>query len=116
MMLHKMGLHGDYFLPILEGKKQIEVRLYDEKRQKIKIGDLIEFTRVPEQNQVLIVQVMGIRKFATFKEMYQEIPFEDFGCKGWTLDEMLKGIYEIYSEEQEMKWGTVALTISYLEI
>ena len=42
-MLHKMKLNEDPFERIKNGTKTIEFRLFDEKRQQIKIGDQIEF-------------------------------------------------------------------------
>ena len=42
-MLHKMKLER-----IKNGTKPIEFRLYDEKRQQIKIGDKIEFSKLPD--------------------------------------------------------------------
>lgn len=70
-MIHKMGIYGEYFQSIMEGEKKVEVRLNDEKRRKIKIGDMIEFIKVPQQDETLKVQVTGIRKYDTFKEMYE---------------------------------------------
>ena len=43
-MIHEMNLHEDPFLLINAGYKTIEMRLYDEKRKKINVGDIIEFT------------------------------------------------------------------------
>jgi ASC-1-like (ASCH) protein len=113
-MVHKMGLYGEYFQSIIEGKKKVEVRLNDEKRRKIKVGDTIEFIKVPQQDETLKVQVTGIRKYETFKEMYENIPFKDFDCEGWTMKEMIDGTYEIYTPEQEKEWGALAITIKYL--
>ena len=110
-MIHKMGLYGEYFQSIIEGKKKVEVRLNDDKRRKIKVGDTIEFTKVPQQDETIRVQVMEIRKYTTFREMYEDIPFEDFDCKGWTMQEMIDGTYEIYTPKQEKEWGVLALTI-----
>mgnify|MGYP001642373722 CR=1 FL=1 len=42
-MLHEMKLQAEYYNFILNGTKRIEIRLNDEKRQKIKIGDSIKF-------------------------------------------------------------------------
>ena len=42
-MLHEMKLQNGPFNSIKNGKKTIELRLYDEKRQKVKIRDKIEF-------------------------------------------------------------------------
>lgn len=112
-MVHQMGLYGEYFDSIKEEKKMVEVRLNDEKRRKIKIGDTIEFIKVPERNETLRVQVAELRQYDTFKEMYEDIPFKYFDCEGWTLEEMIVGTYEIYTPEQEKQWGTLAITIKY---
>ncbi|MBF0987295.1 MAG: DUF3850 domain-containing protein, partial [Clostridiales bacterium] len=47
-MLHEMKLQAEYYNFILNGTKKIEIRLNDEKRQKIKIGDSIKFLKEPE--------------------------------------------------------------------
>ncbi|MCP3033050.1 ASCH domain-containing protein [Halobacillus sp. A1] len=112
-MIHQMGLYGEYFNSIKRGKKNIEVRLFDEKRRKIKVGDTIEFIKVPEQNETLKVQVTNLEFYHTFREMYEDIPFHDFDSEGWTMQEMIEGTYEIYTPEQEKKWGTLAITVKY---
>lgn len=108
-----MGLYGEYFNSIKEGKKKVEVRLNDEKRRKIKVGDTIEFIKVPEQDETMKVQVIDIKIYDTFQSMYKDIPFKDFDCEGWTMKEMIDGTYEIYSPEQEKEWGTLAIKIKY---
>lgn len=113
-MVHQMGLYGEYFKAIKEGKKTVEVRLNDEKRRKIKVGDTIEFIKVPEQNDTLQVKVTALRVYDSFKAMYEDIPFKNFDCEGWTMKEMIDGTYEIYTPAQEKEWGTLAITIKYL--
>lgn len=110
-MLHHMGIYDEYLTSIKEGKKTIEVRLNDDKRRKIKVGDTIEFIRIPEKNETFRVQVTKLRKYVTFEELYNDIPFKEFDCEGWTMKEMLDSTYEIYTPEQEIKWGTLAITI-----
>ena len=112
-IVHKMGLYGEYFKAIKEGKKTVEVRLNDENRRGIKVGDTIEFIKVPEQYETLKVQVTDLRKYDTFEEMYENIPFQDFDCEGWSMKDMVEGTYEIYTPEQEKQWGTLAITIKY---
>ena len=112
-MIHRMGLYSDYFQPITEGKKKVEVRLNDEKRRKIKEGDTIEFTKIPEQDETINVRVVELRHYHTFKEMYEDIPFEEFDCEGWTLEEMMDGTYEIYTPKQEKEWGVLAIKMIY---
>lgn len=47
-MIHRMKLNESPFERIKDGTKTIEFRLYDEKRRQIKIGDQIEFSKLPE--------------------------------------------------------------------
>nr|WP_285851446.1 ASCH domain-containing protein [Sporosarcina aquimarina] len=108
-----MGLFGEYFHAIKEGKKTVEVRLNDEKRRKIKVGDLIEFLKVPQQDEILRVQVLDLRSYDTFEKMYNDIPLKDFDCECWTMKQMIDGTNEIYTPEQEKEWGTLAFMINY---
>lgn len=114
-MQHTMGLYEIPFNSIKSGKKTVEVRLNDEKRRKISIGDSIKFTKVPESNETLTVEVLELREFLTFKEMYETIPASDFDTVGNPIDLMVQQTYEIYSPEQEKKWGTLAITIKLLK-
>ena len=50
-MEHEMKLQPEYYNFILNGTKRIEIRLFDEKRQQIKIGDTIKFLKEPELNE-----------------------------------------------------------------
>lgn len=114
-MIHTMGLYKEPMESIKSGRKTIEVRLNDEKRRKIKVGDIIEFIKVPEENDTLRVLVLELNKYDTFKDMYEAIPFMEFDCEGWTMDEMIEGTYEIYSPDQEKQWGALAITIKPIE-
>lgn len=46
MKTHEMNLQPKYFDFIKDGTKRIELRLYDEKRQLIRLGDIIEIHKV----------------------------------------------------------------------
>lgn len=48
------------FERIKNGTKTIEFRLYDEKRKQIKVGDKIEFSKPPDLQEKLIVDVLII--------------------------------------------------------
>lgn len=100
-MEHKMKLLPEPFELIKSGKKVIEVRLNDEKRQKVKIGDTIVFAKLPDLNEKLRVKVLGLLHYGTFEQLYRDIPFRLFGREGKTLEWMIKGTYEIYTKEQE---------------
>lgn len=109
--VHKMHLNKEPFEMIKSGEKKIEIRLNDEKRQKVKIGDTIIFSKLPDCNEKLEVKVTGLLHYATFREFYKDIPFGLFGREGKTLDWMLKGTYKIYDKEREEKYGALGIKI-----
>jgi ASC-1-like (ASCH) protein len=113
-MKHSMRLYEKPFKSIQEGKKIVEVRLNDEKRQKLQIGDMIEFVKIPKTGEMLKVEVIELCRYDTFEEMYQAIPFDLFDCKGSTMEEMINETFEIYTKEQEKQWGTLAIKIGVL--
>lgn len=108
-----MGLYGEYFHAIRERNKRVEVRLNDEKRRKIKVGDSIEFIKVTQQDEILEVEITELRSYDTFEEMYNDIPSKDLDCEGWTMKELIDGTYEIYTPQQEKEWGVLAIMIEY---
>lgn len=55
-MNHKMKLQPKYYDFILNGTKRIEIRLNDEKRRMIKVGDTITFYKEPLLNELLMLK------------------------------------------------------------
>lgn len=114
-MEHNMGLYETPFNSMKLGRKKVEVRLNDKKRRRIRVGDTIKFTKVPDNNETLTVEVMELREFLTFEEMYESIPKSDFDAVGGSIDEMVERTYRIYTPEKEKEWGTVAIKIKLLD-
>lgn len=108
-MLHKMKLNERPFENIKKGIKTIGFRLYDEKRQQIKVGDQIEFSKLPDLQEKLLVDVV---------ELYREDAFENLFRKLYNDEEEIKrktkSMYEIYSQEKEHKYGILGIKIKLL--
>ena len=64
MNIHQMNLQPAYFNFIKNGTKRIELRLYDEKRQKIGLGDVIEFSK--DDSESFKAEVIGLLRYANF--------------------------------------------------
>lgn len=109
-----MGLFEKHLENIKNGNKTIEVRLYDDKRKKIKIGDTIQFIKVPRDGKFIRAKVLDLTVFPSFKEMYENISAEEMGARGESIKEMVENTYEIYTPEQETRYGTIAIKIQYL--
>ncbi len=106
-----MGLYRKPFESMQSGRKQFEIRLCDEKRQRIAVGDRIVFTLQPDGTNQIHAEVVGLQKFADFEELYQAVPLSEIDCEGWTMAELLSSTYRIYSREQELQYGALAIKI-----
>ncbi len=108
-MTHKMKLDDVPFQNIKKGTKKIELRLNDEKRQKVKEKDLIEFTN-REKNEKITVKVEGIYKYPNFEELYKHFDKKDLG-----YDEREKAspkdMEKYYKKEEQDQYGVVAIKI-----
>ena len=108
-MLHKMKLKESPFERIKNGTKTIEFRLYDEKRRKVKIGDEIEFSKLPDLQEKLLVEVLDIYRAETFKDLFEKI-YTDKD----EIERKTKSMYQFYSKEQEKEYGVVGIKIALL--
>ena len=59
-----MNLQPKYFDFIKDGTKRIELRLYDEKRQSIQLGDIIEFAK--SEDEKFKAEVIGLLRYDSF--------------------------------------------------
>ena len=58
-MVHDLKLYEENFDKLKAGNKLREYRLYDEKRQLIKIGDIIRFIKLPNKDEFLYANVIN---------------------------------------------------------
>ena len=110
-MEHEMRLNPAPFRMIQSGEKTIELRLYDEKRRKIAVGDTIVFTET-ETGEKLCVAVTALHVFPSFDELYRALPLQKCGYTEAELetagpDDMLA----YYSLEQQRQYGVVGIGI-----
>ena len=64
-----MRLHKEPFELIKSGSKTIELRLNDEKRQLINVGDKITFENRSDGEKIQ-VKGLGLHKYPSFEELY----------------------------------------------
>lgn len=111
MTTHNMKLQPSPFEMIKSGKKTIELRLYDEKRQLIKPGDAIIFTNV-STGEELKKNVLRLHLFESFAELYNSLPL--LKC-GYTEDDVEHAdpadMEQYYSREEQAKCGVVAIEL-----
>ena len=110
-MTYYMNLSPSPFFKIADGSKTIELRLNDEKRQKIAVGDTIVFTNT-ETKETLSAKVLALHKFPDFEALYKALPLEKCGYK---VSELATAHYtdmeEYYSQEKIQKYGALGIEI-----
>lgn len=107
-----MKLNPSPFEMIKSGRKTIELRLYDEKRRKISIGDTIHFMMVNDESKVLIAEVKKLYVFASFDELYKALPLTECGYTAETVKQASPNdMQKYYTKEQERKYGVLGIEI-----
>ena len=108
-MIHKMKLQESPFERIKNGTKTVEFRLYDEKRSKIKIGDQIEFSKLPDLQETILVDVLDLYREDTFENLFKKLFTDEDEIKKKT-----KSMYQYYSPDEEKQYGVVGIKISLI--
>lgn len=109
-MLHKMKLRLSPFEKIKNGSKTIELRLYDEKRQTVQVGDFIEFSCLDEPKQKIQTRVTALHHFGSFSELYAVLPKEKLG---YTPAEtpVPDHMNEYYPREKQEQYGVLGIEL-----
>ena len=107
-----MTLAPSPFKAISSGRKTIEMRLYDEKRSKIKVGDEIEFENI-DTHQKIKCEVINLTRFKDFFELYYNF---DKTVIGYDENETASAedMYDYYFPEQIQKYGVLAIEIKLI--
>lgn len=111
-MIHEMKLCPEPFGKIKSGAKTFELRLHDEKRQKVRVGDTIIFTNTEDAVQQIEVTVKALHPFRSFEELYEVLPLEKCGYTPETVaDAHPSDMEEYYSPEEQAEYGVLAIEI-----
>ncbi len=120
-----MRLADDMFEKMKAGTKTMEIRLFDEKRQKVDIGDYIEFRKVSDENERIIRRVADLEIWESFKRAFDLDYYDDkktdkrlrYSAErlGFPADSdlqsIVEGMYKYYTKEQEEKHGVIAFSL-----
>ena len=109
-----MKLQPEYFNFILNGTKRIEIRLNDEKRQNIKLGDKIKFLKEPDLNESFEAQVIGFLRYYSFEEMFKDYDISILSDKSMTKEELISVLEQFYTKEKQEKYGVLGIRIELI--
>lgn len=111
MTIHVMNLNPAPFEMIRARQKTIELRLYDEIRRRIQVGDTIRFVNT-QTGEKLTAAVTELYVFDSFEALYQTLPLLD--C-GYTVETVAfarpEDMDAYYSNEAQRKYGVVGIKL-----
>ena len=111
-MKHEMRLHDGPFKMIQAGTKTIEMRLYDEKRREIQVGDEIEFTsRVTGEKQ--LTRVIALHIYSFFADIYRDYDKVSLGY-GKDDEANPSDMEQYYTIEEQEKYGVGGIEIQLI--
>lgn len=113
-MNHIMKLKSRYFDYMKNGTKRIEIRLNDEKRKLIKVGDTITFLKEPELTDKLNTKVIELLKYDNFDDMFNDIDISLLADKSMSKEELINVLEEFYTKEKQKEYGVLGIRIELL--
>ena len=102
-------LDEDVFEVVKKGIKNVEVRVYDEKRRKMKIGDEIIFLKRPLEEEKIITRIVDLKVFIDFNELVSKYNIERLYLNTFNKEEFINLLGRFYSKEEQEKYGVVAI-------
>ncbi len=107
--MHTMKVQTKYYQLLKSGIKTIELRLFDEKRQQIKVGDQIAFSDLSNLNDTFVAQVLALHRASSFDELCKIIQPAQAGFS--TKKELMDCLQKFYTPENQQKYGVVGIEI-----
>lgn len=107
--IHQLDLSDEQFQLIKKNKRKIELRLNDEKIQKIKVGDTIAFVNL-ETKRFLKRTVKKLHPYPNFKELYKNIKKRKLGYQR-KESASYKDMEKYYVKEDIEKYGVVGIEL-----
>ena len=102
-------LDEDIFDVVKNGSKTVEVRINDEKRRKMTIGDELVFIKRPLEIEKIVTKITDLKVYNTFNELVKDYDIKNLYLETFTKDEFLKLLERFYSKEEQEKYGVVAI-------
>ena len=115
MSKYNVKLMTKYFDYIKKGSKRIELRLNDEKRKGLKIGDEIVFEELNENPRYLKAKEVALYYENHFDKIIDKFNIELFADKNTTKEELISILNENYPIEEQNKYGVIGIRLELLK-
>lgn len=103
-----------YFEMIRRNEKCVEVRLNDEKRQHLHVGEELTFTCRGNLDEKIVTKVISLQYYKNFEEMLMFEPKKDIGFPHNSFEEIISKYNDIYSQDEQNLYNVVAIRFKKL--
>lgn len=112
-MIHNFKLDLGPFISIKSKQKDIEMRLYDEKRKVVHKDDYIVFYCL-DNNETILCEVVDLHIYKSFDELYARFPKERLGYKSSDTAHPYD-MHKYYSQDRIDKYGVVGIEVKLID-
>ena len=106
-----MRLQPEIYDSFINGTKRIEIRLLDEKRKQIKVGDTIKIMKRPDFKETFDAIVEELLFFDNFDELFESVDNSLLFDKPYTKESILKELNKFYPIEEQEELGVVGIKL-----
>ncbi len=104
-----MSLRPEYYEMLKSGEKDIELRLYDEKRRRMQNGDLVLIYNAKNPVEYLRTRIVRMHIARSFADLSAKISMPRTGFA--SLNSLMTAIAQLYDPDVESKYGIVGIEI-----
>lgn len=116
MLIYKKGLKMQYKMDLSEfsfnkikAGRRVDMRLFDKKRQSLKIGDMIEYENINNPHEHIECLVQGMAVFDNFSNMIDCLTPQMLGYDD--KEEIILRLNRAYSLDLQKNFNVVAIFI-----
>jgi len=106
--MHEYKIYQNVYDEMISGRKNIEIRLLNEKSKKIKIGDTIKF-QVLNSSKYIIVEVTNKYIYDNIDELWKNKDLILNSTMDYAKEEFTNAIYEIFGKENVLNKKIVGI-------
>ena len=106
MIIH---LDSDIFDIVSSKDKDVEIRLNDEKRRKLNIGDKLVFLKRPDDKESIKATITNLVYFNSFQEVVNYYDMKRIYLDNTSSEDYINLMKRFYNDEEVEKYGVVAI-------
>ena len=107
-----MSLRPEYYEMVKSGEKDIELRLYDEKRRRMHNGDIVLIFNAQNRNDYIHAKIVRMHIAKSFADLNTKISMPRTGFA--SLNALMAAIKKFYDAEMESKYGIVGIELEII--